>query len=303
VLTAVGTYVRRTASPGAPFTKSTPTAVGAFTAPGPSLAIGVVLGSVTSQMAAGTDLGQKAVCIPPSPPMTTTRGPLQTYRPQYPALGAAENEKRHGHRTGALWAGSRRSCAIRPQSEAFTTNRRTSFSGHYPQPWEPPPSMKSMPFLWNHAGSLRRRTLPCQARLQSLAAPTTEDEIDLVLLLRLTMRPSPPMTTTHGPLQTHRPQSAVLCHRVPSGRAVVGPSNQSPIFFFRAVGRTLVPGALRANSPHVPNISLCSRNPRPSTPRKGATCCVSPVPVPRFADVAKAMHRPGVTNVTSAGIL
>ncbi len=28
-----------------------------------------------------------------------------------------------------------------------------------------------MPFPWNHAGSPRRRTLPCQARLQSLAAP------------------------------------------------------------------------------------------------------------------------------------
>ncbi len=62
-----------------------------------------------------------------------------------------------------------------------------------------------MPSPWNHAGSPRRRTLPCQARLQSLAAPN---------------------------------------HRN------VALSSSRRTSFFRAVGRTLVPGALWANSPH-----------------------------------------------------
>ncbi len=43
-------------------------------------------------------------------------------------------------------------------------------SPQYPRPYGAPPRMKSMPLPWNHAGSPRRRTLHCQARLQSLAA-------------------------------------------------------------------------------------------------------------------------------------
>jgi len=62
------------------------TAVGAFTAPGPSLAIGVVPGSVTSHMATGATLAEKTVCVPPPSPLTTSRGSLQAYRPQSAVL-------------------------------------------------------------------------------------------------------------------------------------------------------------------------------------------------------------------------
>ncbi len=47
-----------------------------------------------------------------------------------------------------------------------------------PRPCGPPPTMKSMPFAWGHAGSPRRRTLPCQARLQSLAASDRSRRLD-----------------------------------------------------------------------------------------------------------------------------
>ncbi len=121
-----------------------------------------------------------------------------------------------------------------------STNRQVLVSEQYLRPCGPPPPKKIMPSPWNHAGSPRRRTLPCQARLQSLAVTNQRH------VASLTSRRCP----AGAPQRDDSNRVLPLClATVPPTRRTWHPVD-APVPSGHAIGRTLVPGALRANSPH-----------------------------------------------------